>query len=437
LYIFGEKYRRLQNYYAIILVIAGLPLPNIRKEELFKMKKTLLLSMALTFAFSTGCQATGASLTTGEAKAAGRAEFNDIASHWAKNTILKAVQQGYVDGYEDMTFKPEINVSRAEFLKMAVTALKLPVTGDTTGSQWFKPYEDAAKEKGILRDSDFPEDTINNSISRLEMARISVRASDSTFQNKAVQIDDNSVMFNATKTGLIQGLAKGELGPDQSTTRAQSVTIIERILMVNSGNKLEVDKYAVSNAELALKHTNIFSVMPQIFGGKQIEAWDIAKLTMETGDGLYKATMDQIVAIDLEDPNDPNLGLLGDLNKLKWFNTRSFENSPLVKDGFMKSYALYFKGHVDFNKDKEIYGDNKQPVFGLNGFLRGEPTDPMNNILSGNAALFNKVNGDIPGIIIPKNCAIGDTVGIDLYAPARPPYEDYNKRIFYSEVPKK
>lgn len=52
-------------------------------------------------------------------------------------------------------------------------------------------------------------------ISRLEMAMIAVRATDPTFQNKAVQIDDKSVMYNATKVGLIQGLAYGELGPER------------------------------------------------------------------------------------------------------------------------------------------------------------------------------------------------------------------------------
>jgi hypothetical protein len=401
------------------------------------MKKPIFLSLALTVAFSTGCQASATPVNAPLAKAA-NIQFTDLANHWAKDSITKAIQQGYVDGYDDLTFKPEQQVSRAEFLKMTATALKLPVTGDTTGAKWYKPYMDAAKAKGILLDSDFAEADINNPISRIEMARISVRATSLNTTSTSGQTDDNSIMYSATKAGLIQGLSKGELAPTAPTTRAQSVTIVDRILTENAGGKLVVDKYAVSNADLALNHTNIFDVMPEIFGGYQTEPWDTKKLVVETGDGLYKATMDDIVAIDLEDPNDPNLGLLGDMDKLKWFNGRSFANSPLVKDGFMKSYALYFKGHVDYNNDTEVYGDNlKQPNFSIYGFSNGALVDPDNNILSSTAHLINNNLDDVPAMIIPKTGIIGNFVAINLSAPARPPHQNYTKQIFASAVSKK
>ncbi len=88
------------------------------------------------------------------------------------------------------------------------------------------------------------------------MSLISLRATREDMRQEGVLMDNDSVMFNATKTGLIQGLSKGELGQDKPTTRAQSVTIIERILKLNKGDTLPVDKIALGNAEIALRGTN-------------------------------------------------------------------------------------------------------------------------------------------------------------------------------------
>ncbi|MBS3908045.1 MAG: S-layer homology domain-containing protein [Actinobacteria bacterium] len=46
------------------------------------------------------------------------AGFSDIASHWAKDYILTAANQGVVGGYADGTFKPNAHATRAEASKM-------------------------------------------------------------------------------------------------------------------------------------------------------------------------------------------------------------------------------------------------------------------------------------------------------------------------------
>lgn len=185
-----------------------------------------------------------------------KASFNDVAGHWAEAAINAAVTSDYVDGYEDGSFKPDQNVSRAEFIKLVVTAMKLTVPQAKDGEDWYTPYVTAAKEKNIHRAEDFTSGDLNTQISRLEMSLISLRATREDMQQEGILMDNDSVMFNATKTGLIQGLSRGELGPDKPTTRAQSVTIIERILKINKGETLPVDKTALGNAEIALRGTN-------------------------------------------------------------------------------------------------------------------------------------------------------------------------------------
>jgi hypothetical protein len=49
--------------------------------------------------------------------------LSDIAGHSDKNAILKLNYAGIIKGYEDGTFKPEKQVTRAEFAKMAVLSM--------------------------------------------------------------------------------------------------------------------------------------------------------------------------------------------------------------------------------------------------------------------------------------------------------------------------
>jgi hypothetical protein len=375
-----------------------------------------------------------------EVKTTAEIQLTDISEHWAKDSINKAVEKQYVDGYEDQTFRPEQNVSRAEFIKMTATAMKLSITGENAGASWYQPYVAAATEKGILRTTDFPIEEINEPITRLEMAKISLRSTDEKLQNKAVQIDNLSVMYNATKSGLVQGLTGGELAPDHTTTRAQSVTIIERILTDNAGGKLEVDKYAISQAELELKNTNIFSVIPEIFGGKQFEGgpikkWDVTNLTIEAPDGKFKGSLDQLIAIDMEDPNDPNRALLGNIDELKWLIYGS-EVTPYVKD-YPKSYIIFHKSHVDYNKDPNSYAEGVDLFLSIYGFEHPDRAAFERGVLNKVTSVYRDQLGDVPALIIPKSGYLIDgSVSISLYAPAYPPQSDHAKVILSVAVPK-
>ncbi|MGG2199273.1 S-layer homology domain-containing protein [Paenibacillus validus] len=231
-----------------------------------------------------------------------RASFSDTAGHWGADAINKAIQLKVVDGYPDGSFKPEQSVSRAEFMKMTATALKLKLDSVEQGSGWYKAYVKALTDAGITRDRDFATEDWNAPITRLEMSRIAVRATDADLQKKEFNIDNASVMFNATKTGLIQGLANGELAVDGVTTRAQSVTIIDRMLKKNAGETLPVDKYAASNAEIALRGTN-FETM---YGKKSALTLPVQHTLV----GDVKMTIKEVLFYDSSDQASPVWSLL-------------------------------------------------------------------------------------------------------------------------------
>lgn len=391
----------------------------------------LLASLAFSGSEMGHAAASAEQLSTTGAAAAASGVFADLAGHWAASAVSAAVYKEYVDGYPDGTFKPEQSVTRAEFVKMAVTALKLPL--GPAGGVWYDTYVRGAVSAGIYK-YDFASGTWDDPITREEMAMLSARAAVKEV-NEAASYDKKKYMYAATKAGLIQGMDdRGTLGMDQPTTRAQSVTVIERVLTVNGGGKLAVDKHAVGNAELVWHKTNIFTVMPEYFNWNRVDTGSLSynpdNLSVETPDGKYRGELDQIVAIDMEDPNDPNRGLLPDINILKWYNWISEDTSFAVKD-YPESYIMYFKSHIDYNKDASIYGNyNNYLLFSMGGIKSPDRKLLMSGTLNGVARVFINQAADTPAYIIPKNGTVLDgTIDISIYSSAIPPNPDYTRTI--------
>lgn len=360
--------------------------------------------------------------------------FTDSAAHWAKESIEKAVGKGYVDGYEDRTFRPDLSVTRAEFVKMVVTALKLSVSGRAGAGDWYLPYVNVAVGAGIHRWSDFSSGDWNTPITRQEMSRMIVRATDKELQKPDAAKSDSELMYLAAKAGLIQGLSGGQLGESEATTRAQSVTVIERILTINSGGKLEVDKHAVNRAELAWHKTNIFTVMPEFFGNvRSTSSWNPDNMFVETPDGLYRSELDGIIAIDLDDPDDPHWYLLGDVSSLKWWNVYA-RKGQLVED-LKNAYVLYFNGREVYNHDSNIYVKDEQFLTVTISGIEFNRQDMTNGILNGSAALYKDKTFDVPATVIPKKVKTSGDLFIKIYAPARPPHNNYMKELLNSAVP--
>ncbi|MDQ0896200.1 MULTISPECIES: S-layer homology domain-containing protein [unclassified Paenibacillus] len=358
--------------------------------------------------------------------------FADMRDHWAKKAVATAIAKKYVDGYSDGSFRPENYVTGAEFIKMIVTASELKVSGSTEGSQWFVPYIKAAVEKGLVREEAITASFLENPITRLEMSKVAVRSTDPSLQQKHVSLNDQGVMYTAVNKGLIQGLSGGELAPEGKTTRAQSVTIVERVLTLNNGEKLPVDKVAIGQAELQLKRTNMFSMIP-MFTAQQNEGltWLPEKLTYATPDGKYKGEIDQVVAIDMEDANDPNRHLLGDINELHWFDQteRSGKEMPLVKD-YPKSYVILVKSHTVFNNDTESYPGRYGLGMSFTGFKIPDEKAFHNGTLNTLTSVFKNRFGDMGAFILPKDGAEAPRgIDIQIFVPAKPPVKDMTHTI--------
>ena len=49
--------------------------------------------------------------------------YDDIQTHWAKDNIEYLSIHNIINGYEDNTFRPDINVSKAEIIKLVVSLI--------------------------------------------------------------------------------------------------------------------------------------------------------------------------------------------------------------------------------------------------------------------------------------------------------------------------
>jgi hypothetical protein len=307
--------------------------------------------------------------------------FTDTKGHWAERSIANAVTSGYVDGYEDGSFKPEQSVSRAEFIKMLILGAfkdnKLIYPAERVfGDEWYAPYTAAAKDV-LVKESDGLGTDWNKPMTRLEMARVAERSAKPGENNDV----ESKWMFLTTSNGLIQGMdSKGTLAPDGVTTRAQAITIIERVKDLLAGKKLEVDKYAMSNAEIAWHKTNVLTYLPEYFGNAEKQGKQFVDNTKVYGAGGMAEAI-KFVVVDLDDVNDPNRALIG--NDWGWTSTSDGKKVTIIEGAPSNAFALISVVEAEFNNDVPFTLINPD----LNLDLRGLNSQGKPNV-DGNGALI-------------------------------------------------
>ncbi len=172
--------------------------------------------------------------------------FTDVpATHWAATYIKALCEKEIIAGYLDGTFKPNNNISRAEFAKIIVGALGLaevkpatPTFADVPAANWAYGYVEAAAKSGLVKGSD-GKFRPNDSISRQEIALILVRAmnKESEALAKAGELtnfkDDAKIaawakghVIIAVAEGLITGYPNNTFGPVKNATRAESAKMV-------------------------------------------------------------------------------------------------------------------------------------------------------------------------------------------------------------------
>ncbi|BCS80355.1 S-layer homology domain-containing protein [Anaerocellum diazotrophicum] len=178
--------------------------------------------------------------------------YSDVDSNaWYYKNVQLISAKGITDGYPDGTFRPNNNVTRAEFAKMVVETFQFDTSGqavskfeDVKESDWFYPYVATLYNLGIISGRSETEFVPNAPVTREEMAKMISLALVKVGKVSLSAIptlnftDDSSISTWAKKyvavvveNGIMEGRGNNTFAPKANATRAEVATVIVRALV--------------------------------------------------------------------------------------------------------------------------------------------------------------------------------------------------------------
>ncbi|CEO10520.1 glucan endo-1 [[Clostridium] sordellii] len=185
--------------------------------------------------------------------------LKDISGHWAKKEINQFISSGYVNGYEDETFRPDNSITRAEFVKLVNKYFGFNNKEDIKFSDinindWY--YNDIciASKTGYINGYEDKTFKPNKTITREEVSKIliSIKNKQDNVYDKLNKYPDKNKVSNwakpyvegAIEQGYLKGNDLGLLNPTNNITRAESITILSRVSKERSEIKDETKNEA-------------------------------------------------------------------------------------------------------------------------------------------------------------------------------------------------
>ena len=168
-------------------------------------------------------------------------KFTDInSSHWAYVSVSYLASNFILNGYLDGSFKPENNITRAEFAKIIVSATDsldpnaASSFKDVSSDAWYYAYVSTAYAKGYI--TGYPDGSFkpNDNITRADICTIVNRVLKAKPSGITEKFKDDSdipsyakdSVYALNEKGVINGFSNGTFAPKTYATRAQTAKII-------------------------------------------------------------------------------------------------------------------------------------------------------------------------------------------------------------------
>ncbi|MCL6457961.1 MAG: S-layer homology domain-containing protein [Gorillibacterium sp.] len=174
---------------------------------------------------------------------------------WAQEAIAALSDYGIVSGSSDGSFHPLANITRAEFVQLAVVSLGLdmqqqvaPTFSDVLPDAWYYDVVETAVHYGLINgytdEAAVGQFRPNNSITRAEIAAILAHSFDSdntdkgatsketTFQDVSDNYWAREAILKLYRNQMIQGKDVQHFAPDDSATRAEVSQIVHKLLLL-------------------------------------------------------------------------------------------------------------------------------------------------------------------------------------------------------------
>ncbi|MBO5179568.1 MAG: S-layer homology domain-containing protein [Clostridia bacterium] len=196
------------------------------------------------------------------------AEYTDVNGHWAESSIERWTEEKVVNGYDDNTFKPENNVTRAEFVAMIVRMLQPTATADLAAyndvdaDAWY--YDVMAKAVAMELIEGYSNNTLKPTanITRQEAMVIlnrvlSLTASKDASSEKFSDAKDiadwaEEAILAFIENGYVNGYENGTIQPKALITRAESAKLLNKAIGLIIREAGEYDLSKVEGAVIVL-----------------------------------------------------------------------------------------------------------------------------------------------------------------------------------------
>ncbi|MCA0757498.1 S8 family serine peptidase [Paenibacillus sp. N4] len=174
------------------------------------------------------------------------AGYRDIKNHWAENEIVELNKRGIISGTGESRFEPKRAITRAEAVAMVVKAYKPPASGpaqaktfkDVKAGHWASDAIKRAVQQGWVKgypDGSFKPD---QPVTRAEMAFIIGYADGIKPKLPVVNPFDDvkrsawsaPMLFAMKQSGIIEGIEDGLFKPNQKASRADFTVLLHRII---------------------------------------------------------------------------------------------------------------------------------------------------------------------------------------------------------------
>ena len=179
-------------------------------------------------------------------------KFTDIDGYWAATYVDFLYSTGITTGYEDGTFRPNQNITRAQFSAMLFrylglsesdyASVQLPFADNSSIPSYAVPAVKALYSKGIINGSTGADGKLyfnpNASLTRAQAATMIGRTQEKGYATTALTFSDAaSIPSYATyyiqtmvAQGVISGYSDGTFLPNASITRGQMAKILYNLL---------------------------------------------------------------------------------------------------------------------------------------------------------------------------------------------------------------
>lgn len=169
--------------------------------------------------------------------------YSDVAGHWAQSAILRWSDYGVLQGSEGK-FSPDGTLTRGQMAVILSRLLNLPAAPsagftDVAADAWYADGINRCAAAGILQGSEgkaMPEDPITREQAMVMLCRaLGIAAEDvgalTGFSDLSL-VSDYARPYVAAlvKAGVVKGDANGLLNPLSKITRAEIVTMIDRLV---------------------------------------------------------------------------------------------------------------------------------------------------------------------------------------------------------------